>query len=151
MSNLQTRAQLPAVASQPRSDAELLAGFKAQFRYFYGQERGYFPIDEAIRDDESTTGILMLLPTDDKPDVPNMRVWCYYDPDRPNLLDTVAAIALETVQRSGNTYRVLATFAGTAYKSSKSTTPHATGRRTARMFWAAVSFWRFVCAIAHDL
>jgi hypothetical protein len=59
------------------SATELLAGFKAQFRYFYGEGCGYFPIDEAIRDDESTTGILMLLPTEDKPDVPNMRVWCY--------------------------------------------------------------------------
>jgi hypothetical protein len=111
MSDLQTRAQQPATAPRPPSDTELLAGFKAQFRYFYGQERGYFPIDEGIRDDESTTGVLMLLPTEDKPEVPNRRVWCYYDPERPDLLDTAAAAALEKVQRSGNTYITRTLFA----------------------------------------
>jgi len=46
----------------------------------------------------------MLLPTEDKLDVPNMRVWCYYDPERPDLLEAAAAIALEKTERSGNTY-----------------------------------------------
>ena len=86
------------------SDAELLAGFKAQFSYFYGQAAGYFPIDEGIRDDEAPTGIQMLLPTEGRPDIPNRRVWCYYDPERPDLLDSAAEVALEKAKRSGNVY-----------------------------------------------
>ena len=91
-------------AAKTPARAELLAGFRAQFRYFYGLTTGYFPIDEGIRDDATSTGIQMLIPTEERPDIPNGRVWCYYDPERPDLLDRAAEVALEKAERSGNVY-----------------------------------------------
>jgi len=91
--------------------AELLAGFKAQFRYFYGQERGYFPIDAGERDDTAPTGIRFLIPSEDAPDTPNEREWCYYDPERPDLLDRAAQVALQKVEKYGNVYLTRTLFA----------------------------------------
>ncbi len=91
MSDLQTRA-------------ERLAAMRGQIAYFFGQERGYFPIDAGIRDDSAPTGIQMLLPSDDSPAIPNARTWHYHDPERPDLLDAAAEAALQKADTHGNVY-----------------------------------------------
>jgi RepB DNA-primase from phage plasmid len=84
--------------------ADRLAAMKGQIDYFFGQERGYFPLDAGIRDDSAPTGIQMLLPSDDSPDIPNSRTWHYHDPERPDLLDAAAEIALQKADTYGNVY-----------------------------------------------
>jgi hypothetical protein len=91
MSDLQTRA-------------ERLAAMKGQIAYFFGQERGYFPIDAGIRDDNAPTGIQMLLPSDDSPAIPNARTWYYHDPERPDLLALAAEAAIQKADAYGNVY-----------------------------------------------
>jgi hypothetical protein len=65
---------------------------------------GYFPIDAGIHDDSASTGIQLLIPTEDSPDILNARTWHYYDPERPDLLDTAAATALQKADTYGNVY-----------------------------------------------
>lgn len=77
------------------TSAERLAAFKAQFRYFYGQASGYFAIDAGAADDEASTGIQLLV---------ERRSWHYYDPQRPDLLETAADVALEYAETFGNVY-----------------------------------------------
>lgn len=84
--------------------AARLAAMKGQIAYFFGQERAYFPIDAGIRDDSASTGIQMLLPSDDHPEIPNARTWHYYDPERPDLLDAAAEAAHQKADTHGNVY-----------------------------------------------
>jgi hypothetical protein len=84
--------------------AARLVAMKGQIAYFYGDACGYFPIDAGIRDDSVSTGVQMLLPSDDHPDTPNARTWHYYDPERPDLLDAAAEAALQKADTYGNTY-----------------------------------------------
>ncbi len=86
------------------SRAARLNAFKLQMAWFYGDARGYFALDTGVRDDTAPTGIQMLLPSDDKPDLPNERTYHYYDPARPDLLELAAEAALDKAERNGNIY-----------------------------------------------
>ena len=68
-------------------------------RFLHADRKGYFCINAGIADDQAVTGILMLLPNDDHPNITSTRKWFYYDPERPDLLLKAATYALELVSQ----------------------------------------------------
>lgn len=73
-------------------------------RFLHADRKGYFCINAGIADDQAVTGILMLLPNDDHPNITSTRKWFYYDPERPDLLLKAATYALELEAAYGNVY-----------------------------------------------
>jgi hypothetical protein len=76
----------------------------AFLRWLHGERSGYLCVNAGIADDTTPTGILMLLPSDDRPEIVSTRRWFYYDSERPDLLENTARYVLELEAAYGNVY-----------------------------------------------
>ncbi|MEN9934318.1 MAG: RepB DNA-primase from phage plasmid, partial [Chloroflexota bacterium] len=87
------------------------AAIARYFAYLYEGQRGYFRLNAGIADDNTSTGIRMLMPHEGAPtgDI-DTRQWFFYDAERPDILETAAAYAVELRDRWGNVYTTRTTF-----------------------------------------
>lgn len=83
----------------------------AYFRFLYEGQKGYIRLNAGIADEDTSTGIRMLMPGEtSRPGDPNTTTWRYLDPERPDLYDAAADEAIKLRAAHGNVFTTRTTF-----------------------------------------
>ncbi len=90
----------------------------AFLHFLHDDHKGYFCINAGVADDTAITGIRMLLPDADHPDVESSRRWFYYDPARPDILLSAARYVQTLEAEHGNVYTTRTLFRSKSAKAS---------------------------------
>lgn len=112
-------ALAPSTTESTTAIAELAIRF---LRFLHGDQAGYIEIVAGETDPADSRKIQMLMPTRDRPDIPNTREWFYLDPGRPDLYAAAAAYAGQLAAEHGNVYTSIRTYRSKS-RSEKNVNP----------------------------
>jgi hypothetical protein len=116
-----TRTDVVTTSNESADDIQAIAAY---FAWLYEGQRGYIRLNAGVADDETPSGIRMLMPSRENlnkwPYDPDTRFWCYVDPERDDLYLAAAEVALRLRDQFGNVYTTRTTF-----KTKQATKEHA--------------------------